>query len=110
MAGDIELAEQALTDLDVGSSDLLRLTATAYNNVQRDRLEAWLQATSIPDSLKKELSKMELAKPSDSKDLSSLLDQKASDQLEKFVESRKDEGMRKLALSSFKRGSSKPSA
>ena len=67
-----------VNDLVSTNSDCLAVVTKQYGDALRDRADAWLQASTLPHSVKAEIGKLDLAVPSDSPKPLSLLGSEAT--------------------------------
>ena len=67
-----------------------------YVDSLRERLQTWLSVTKLPDALKKELGRLDLAEPVPSDQPLSLMGTQATALLDEYVETRKDDAYRAM--------------
>ena len=53
LRSDLQLMGHAIVDMDGGNGDLLKITASQFNEAHRTRSNAWIEATKLPNQMKK---------------------------------------------------------
>ena len=101
-------AQMAVTDLDRSNTNLTRCGVNQMVTANRDRLQAWLSASTLPEAFKKQLGTLDLAEPIVSQEPLSILGSKASELLQEFSDNRKDDAYRAMLFAKQPQQKQKP--
>ena len=92
----LNTSQLAVSQLQTGNLNLSRCAMDQYVHAIRDRQQAWLGATSLPEALKKQLGSMDLATPVVQEEPLSVLGAKAEELLEEYAKNRKEDAYRMM--------------
>ena len=104
----VNTSQLAVSQLQTGNLNFSRCAIDQYIQAVRDRLQAWLAASSLPEALRKQLASMELAAPLVQDEPISILGQKAEDLLEEYAKNRKEDAYRMMLFGKSSQAQSRP--
>ena len=94
LRSDLQLMGHAIVDMDGGNGDLLKITASQFNEAHRTRSNAWIDATKLPGQMKKELKVLKQPTSSTSTTVTPLLSDEVSLRVRQHVQSQRDNAWR----------------